>query len=419
MQPMEIDIRDSPAMEPEKKLGQIINGQSQPGIIQIKSTKDGFKTPPENDYPSQRSTLQKEARKNWPDKDKEFRIATEDQGEHASIQSQPLYSTFSQSQKYFITAMVTFAAFFSPVSASIYFPILNTLASNLKVTNTLINLTITSYMIFQGLAPMVFGTFADQLGRRPAYIVAFTIYLGANIGLALQDSYVALLLLRCLQSTGSSGTIAIGIGVVSDISTSSERGSYMGMVLGGTMLGPAVGPIIGGLLSHFLGWQAIFWFLVIGSGSFLIVYIIFVSETSREVVGNGSVPPQRWNLSVINWAQLRRQSKIERKNVDVEKRLQKLEPALKGNKSLPNPLQAIYIMLEKDVAIVVLYNALVFAAFYDITASLPMLFKQIYKFNDLQIGLSYLYAPLQNAYMYYVILLINETLIDPSESAVA
>jgi MFS family permease len=63
-------------------------------------------------------------------------------------------------------------------------------------------------MIFQGLAPTVFGDLADMAGRRPAYIIAFTIYLGANIGLALQNSYAALFILRCIQSTGSSGAIA-------------------------------------------------------------------------------------------------------------------------------------------------------------------------------------------------------------------
>jgi multidrug resistance protein len=147
-------------------------------------------------------------------------------------------------------------------------------------------------MIFQGLAPTVFGNLADMAGRRPAYIIAFTIYLGANIGLALQNSYAALFILRCLQSTGSSGAIALGFGVVADISTSSERGSYMGIVGAGTMMGPALGPVIGGILAQFLGWRSIFWFLVIIAGCFLILFMLTVPETGRNVVGNGSVPPQ-------------------------------------------------------------------------------------------------------------------------------
>lgn len=52
--------------------------------------------------------------------------------------------------------------------------------------------------------------------------------LGANVGLALQNNYAALLVLRCLQSTGSSGTVALGNGVVADIASSGERGKFMG-----------------------------------------------------------------------------------------------------------------------------------------------------------------------------------------------
>lgn len=65
------------------------------------------------------------------------------------------------------------------------------------------------------------------------YIVAYVLYIGANTGLALQNSYVALLVLRCLQSAGSSGTISLAFGVVADVSTSSERGTYVGWAASG------------------------------------------------------------------------------------------------------------------------------------------------------------------------------------------
>jgi len=179
------------------------------------------------------------------------------------VQTGPPYSAFTKSQKRYIVGMVTVAAFLSPTSANIYFPALNPLAAQYHVSNTIINLTLTSYMIFQGMAPTIFGDLADMAGRRPAYIVAFVIYLGANIGLALQDSYAALFILRCMQSTGSSGAIALGMGIVADVSSTSERGKYMGIVGAGTMIGPSLGPVLGGIFVQFLGWRSIFWFLVI------------------------------------------------------------------------------------------------------------------------------------------------------------
>ena len=73
------------------------------------------------------------------------------------------------------------------------------------VSIELINLTITSYQLVSGIAPSILGDMADHTGRRPVALIAFTLYLAANLGLALQSNYVALVILRCLQSAGASG----------------------------------------------------------------------------------------------------------------------------------------------------------------------------------------------------------------------
>lgn len=297
----------------------------------------------------------------------------------------PVYSVFTPSQKHFIIFMASWAGFFSPVSATIYLPALNPLAEELHVSNTLINLTLTSYMIFQGLAPAFIGALADNLGRRPAYTICFIIYIAANIGLALQDSYAALMVLRCVQSSGSSATIAMASAVVADVATPSERGSYMGFTLAGSLLGPALGPVIGGILAQFLSWRAIFWFLVIFAGLFLAIFLVFFPETARNAVGNGSIAPQGWNMSLMNYLAVRKARRHNEASLD--------ETAARPHSkklTFPNPLASLSILLDKQVALLLGYNALLFAASYDITATVPSQFAAIYKFNDLQIGLCFL-----------------------------
>lgn len=148
----------------------------------------------------------------------------------------PEWSVFSKVQKRYIVFMVALAGFFSPLTANIYFPALNTLAADFHVSSATINLTLTTYMIFQGLAPTFFGDLADMAGRRPAYLIGFTLYIGACVGIACCQNYASLLVLRCLQSSGSSGTIALASGVVADISVSSERGAWMGWAMAGPMV---------------------------------------------------------------------------------------------------------------------------------------------------------------------------------------
>jgi MFS family permease len=76
------------------------------------------------------------------------------------------------------------------------------------------------------------------------------IYSIGNIGLALQTNYIALLILRMVQAVGGTAAIALTMAVVADISTSAERGTYMGYAQAGVLMGPAFGPTIGGLLAH-------------------------------------------------------------------------------------------------------------------------------------------------------------------------
>jgi multidrug resistance protein len=299
--------------------------------------------------------------------------------------STALHTTFTLPQRLFIVTMTSLAAFFSPLSGQIYFPAIPDLARDYHTSVGRINLTITTYMILQGFAPTIMGNFGDTTGRRPAYIIAFTIYLASNIGLATQKSYAALLVLRCLQSAGSSGTVALGYGVISDICTPAERGKYLGPVASGIMLAPAFGPTIGGLLADSLGWRSIFWFLTIVSGVYLIVYTLFMPETARKVVGDGSIVPQNWwSLSPLQYWRAKKTGRMTQM-------VEKTESSNKKSKfRFPNPMTSLSILREKDALAIISYVSLAMIGLMGLLASLPVLFQEVYGFNSLQIGFCYM-----------------------------
>ncbi|KAH7035814.1 major facilitator superfamily domain-containing protein [Microdochium trichocladiopsis] len=293
------------------------------------------------------------------------------------VPSGPAYTVFPPSMIWWIVAMNFLAAFMSPMTANVYFTAIPVLSRDLGVTISQINLTVTTYTIFQGLAPMFFGNFGDAAGRRPAFIVAFTIFLGANIGLALQRDYVALLVLRMLQSTGASGTIALVYAVVADLAPRSERGRYMGVVGGGITMGPALGPVLGGILAQYLGWPAIFWFLVIFTVTWLVPFILAVPETARNVVGNGSIPPRGWNMTLLDYFRDR-------------KRRSGAPPRPRQKIPLPNPLVTLKLLLRKEMGMLLLYNGALFLGFQAVSATLSTRLFEAYGFNELQLGLCYL-----------------------------
>ncbi|KAJ5962038.1 hypothetical protein N7501_006979 [Penicillium viridicatum] len=289
------------------------------------------------------------------------------------------YSSFSTAKKRYIVATAAGAGLFSSLSAQIYFPALNTLASDLNVSASMINLTVTSYMIFQGIAPMFIGDFADRTGRRPAYIICFVIYIASNIGLALQDSYAALIALRCLQSSGISSSVALSAATVADISTKEERGSMMGFVMAGNFMGPAIGPIIGGLLAQYLGWRSIFWFLTIAS--------------ARNVVGDGSSPAQPWNRPLIHLFSCHKgdkQDPSDKDSIDRPDSSDSPKKTIEHKLQFPNPLKPLILVFHPNSIIILLVTGIIMGGNMTVLSSITEIYTAQYGLDELEIGLCYI-----------------------------
>jgi MFS family permease len=240
----------------------------------------------------------------------------------------------------------------------------------------------------QGLAPTFIGEFSDNAGRRPAYLVCGTIYIAANIGLACQDSYAALMVLRCVQSAGSSGTVALAQAVVADVVTSSERGIYVSYASVAPQVGPALGPIFGGLLASYVGWHFIFWFLVILAGVIWAPLALFFPETCRKIVEDGSVPPPKLNRCVTNIVHDRRAVK---KGTPIPWEKHDELGTRRGRRlRFPNPFLVLRLIFQKQCGPALLFIALVCCGLYSTVALIPSQFGRIYGFNVLQISLCYI-----------------------------
>lgn len=208
--------------------------------------------------------------------------------------SAPPYSRFGRPSKVFLVLQCAYTGFFSSIAGAIYYPVLTVIEKKFDITEEQVNITVVVYFLFQGLSPSIMGGMADSLGRRPILLISVIVYCGACIGLACSQSYAQIIILRCLQAAGISPVITISSGVMGDITTRAERGAYVGYTSGFQVIGGAFGALIGALLASRWNWRAIFWFLAIGSGICAVFSILFLPETKRTLVGNGSVPPKNW-----------------------------------------------------------------------------------------------------------------------------
>ncbi|KZT34073.1 MFS general substrate transporter [Sistotremastrum suecicum HHB10207 ss-3] len=284
------------------------------------------------------------------------------------------YSVYSKREKWFLVSLASLSALLSPLTANIYFPALPVLSTQFHKSLELINLTVTSYMVFQGIAPAFWAPIADRYGRRLVFIMCLSTLSLSCVGLALTptNAYWLLLLLRCFQAAGSASTVAISAGLIVDIAEPAERGGFLGVYSLGPMAGPAFGPIIGGALSGSLGWRAIFWFMCIFAGCVLVVIILVLPETLRSLVGDGSIPPPRFLRPVIRFGNYTTGNNSQRP----------------PKKPWANPAR---LFVNPDVVLILLPNAVVCAVYYGVSTTISILFQQKYPFlTQTDIGLCYI-----------------------------
>ncbi|CAJ2501120.1 Uu.00g039730.m01.CDS01 [Anthostomella pinea] len=223
------------------------------------------------------------------DSDQTRGIETETEDPAAGVED---YSTFSAPMRTYPTYLLGFVIIISTLMGTVYFPLIPMLSRQFGVSIQAINLTVTTYAVFQAISPIIFASLADAFGRRPVMLSLTVIYGCTSLGLTLnKGNYAALVALRSLQSIGGSATSAVTYGIVADVAVVPERGAMLGPMLSTCNGISAVGPMIGGAVA--LRTNGYTWVFCSLSGIAAVCFLLVgftLPETARSVVGNGSVP---------------------------------------------------------------------------------------------------------------------------------
>lgn len=321
------------------------------------------------------------------------------------------YTIWSDRDRHLLVCLLGYLALASSLTANIYFPLLDLLAEQDGVSIQAINLTITLFMVVQGIAPSFWSPLSDAWGRRPVYLATFAVYTLASLGLSIVErNYAALLVLRALQSVGGSTVLSLAYAVVADVSVHADRGRFLAPMLTATNVGPCIGPIIGGgavLASGDPRWA--FRALLIFGGSGVLLIGWTMPETNRNVVGNGSVPAKGiwrtwWSLIGSTWRRTPSQEPIggvqtTNENGSAEKgepavppppEPRDMQPTGRGKLILPNPFKSIRLIFYPDTFLTLWLAASPYAVWFCVQTSITPIFAINYGFNELQVGACFL-----------------------------
>lgn len=301
------------------------------------------------------------------------------------------YSIFSARMRTYLTYQLGFVIILSTLTATAYLPLIPMLSTHLSVSVQAINLTVTAYAICQAISPALAASLADAFGRRPVLLGLILLYAAASLGLTLnQHSFAALVAFRALQSIGGSGTPPIAYGIVADVAVVSERGKMLGPMLSTCNAISAVGPVGAGAVAlRTSGSSWIFLALLLIAVICLLLVGFTLPETARNIAGNGTKPVHGvWRTW---WSFIRGEEQVcrsERRADDAtEERLRV------GGKSTWRPLSALVslrIILYPDAAAVLCMVASSYSVYYTFQVAIPVIFDEIYGYNELEIGLAFL-----------------------------
>ncbi|KAF2720382.1 MFS general substrate transporter [Polychaeton citri CBS 116435] len=264
-------------------------------------------------------------------------------------------------------------AILSPLASSMFTPGISQIAEGLDTTTETVIGCTTGFVVMLGVGPLFLAPLSETFGRRPLYLICFSIFALLQIPSALAPNIGTLIAMRTLSGFFGSVGIANGGGSISDMFYPTERASVFGWYLLGPLLGPTLGPLFGGLVVQRLGWRWIFWILTVVSCANTLAGFLFLRETYAPVI----LKRRKRDLEVEEG----KPGKYSYEGQD-DRRLR-----TKIAYSLSRPPR---ILIQPIVLTMSTYQAILFATTYSIYTNMQPIYQGEYGFNTEQVGLLYL-----------------------------
>jgi MFS transporter, DHA2 family, multidrug resistance protein len=122
-----------------------------------------------------------------------------------------------------------------------------------------VSLVITAYMITFLLFIPLTNWLKNGVGYYRLYMMSILIFILGSLLCSISGSIQMLVISRVIQAIGGGSIAPTSLAILSESFPKNERGSAIGWWGIGNVMGPALGPTLGGVLTEYLGWQAIFY----------------------------------------------------------------------------------------------------------------------------------------------------------------
>ncbi|KAH8895565.1 MFS general substrate transporter [Thozetella sp. PMI_491] len=278
---------------------------------------------------------------------------------------------WSNTFRWYVTLVASLVVVCIAFGSSVVTGGLGLIEEKYNVSLEVANLTCSIMVIGFAVGPLLWSPLSEIIGRRPVYIISLGLYTIFNIPCALAPNIGALLVCRFLCGVFSSSGLALAGGTIADIWNLEERGMAIAFFAAAPYAGPVIGPIVSGWInvgSHRL--DLFFWVNLAFAGA-VGVLIAAVPETYAPVL--------------LRRRAARLRAEHNDPNLITEQELVHYSLGDVIRTSLVRPIAMI--LTEPVLDLMCLYIALIYSILYAFFFAYPVIFTQLYGFNDGQIGL--------------------------------
>ncbi len=168
------------------------------------------------------------------------------------------------------------------IAFDIYTPALPKIAEHFAASNTLVQNTVTAYVLGMALVVLPAGLLADAIGRKRVLLTGLGLMTLTSIGCALAGNLPMMIGLRFLQGLGAGTCLLLAATMAADCFRGTKLVSVLGLLGAAWGSAPVVAPAIGGFISQFGSWRMVFVVLATATAAVGLLVAAVLPETLRQ-----------------------------------------------------------------------------------------------------------------------------------------
>ncbi|KAM0277876.1 hypothetical protein ACHAQH_005508 [Verticillium albo-atrum] len=276
-------------------------------------------------------------------------------------------------RKWLIVTLVSAASLCVTAASSIYTSTYLQMDAEFGSSRIVSTLGLSTFVLGISLGPMFLSPLSEFYGRRPIYLVAWSMYIIWIIPSAVAKNIQTMIVARFFDGLSGSAFLAVSGGTVSDLFARQDLQGPMLLYSMAPFVGPAIGPTVGGFINYNVDWRWTYYVLLIWAVVMGLLIFFLVPETYHPVVLRSKARSMRAETGDDRWrAPMEKSTKSILRTVGL---------------SLLRPFQLL--AYEPMVLLLCIFSAILLGVLYLFFGAFPLVFGKTHGFNLWQVGLSF------------------------------